>query len=223
MNNLSGIWFVLKMYAKRLIREILKLIWRFISKKRYMGNHPRVKKAIMLTFLVVNAIAWIVVPNYILLNGPKEIIIIEAKASVGDAVDTIDEATTQDTLNGMVEQQASIEVAPLTVEEKICAVFGEDCKTMIAIFKAESGLKADAIGYNCMYEGKSAVCKPEDRHLAWSVDCGIAQINHRGKVCPAELLEVNNNLEVGKKILNTQGLMAWSSFKAGKHLKFLET
>lgn len=82
-----------------------------------MGNHPRVKKAIMLTFLSINAIAWIVVPNYILLNGPKEIIIIErvgvsvssevaeAYDSPGDIADNSDligeEAT--ESLNGSPE------------------------------------------------------------------------------------------------------------------------
>lgn len=200
-----------------------------------MGNHPKTKKAIMLTFLSINAIAWIVAPSYLLVSIPNEKIIIEAKAKgVGTMVETEETDTAvQDTISGIVEQEASNEVAPLTVdnipdvgkkvEDKICAVFGEDCELMIAIAKAESGLKADSIGYNCMYEGKSTVCKPGDRHLAWSVDCGILQINHRGKVCPAELLEVDNNLNVGKKILNTQGLTAWSSFKANKHLKFLET
>lgn len=222
--SIKGLYFIVWMYFKKLIREILKAIWIFLTKKRYAGNMPKLKKAIMLTFLSINAIAWIVAPSYLLVSIPNEKIIIEAKAeSVGDMVDTLNEAVTQDTVSGMEEQQASLEVAPSAVEDKICAVFGEDCEIMIAIAKAESGLKADSIGYNCMYEGKSAVCKTEDRHLAWSVDCGILQINHRGKVCPSELLEVDNNLEVGKKILNTQGLTAWSSFKANKHLKFLES
>ena len=64
----------------------------------------------------------------------------------------------------------------------------------ISVAKNESGWRPDAKGWNCHYEGKSMACKPQDRENAWSVDCGLMQINVKGKECPSELLDIKTNI-----------------------------
>jgi hypothetical protein len=81
------------------------------------------------------------------------------------------------------------------IKEKICSHFGKDCPIAIAIATAESGLRADAKGWNCMYGTKSTACKPEDRGRAWSVDCGIFQLNFRGLDCPPDSMNIDWNIE----------------------------
>lgn len=120
-----------------------------------------------------------------------------------------------------------------TLEQHIERIFGEKAKVAMATFKAESGLKLDAKGYNCMYQktvienGKAKIksfsksCKKEDRYRAWSVDCGLAQVNVRGQVCPRELLTVEGNMKQVEKIYKSQGMLAWSAYKNGSYKKYL--
>lgn len=72
--SIKGIWFVLIMYAKRLIREILKAIWRFLSKKRYIKSY-KIKKRILIVFLIINNI-YIIYTCFTPINT-KETIVIE--------------------------------------------------------------------------------------------------------------------------------------------------
>ena len=52
MSNIKGLWFIVRMYLKRLIRECLKAIWKFLIKKRFIQSYKK-KKAILLVFLVI--------------------------------------------------------------------------------------------------------------------------------------------------------------------------
>lgn len=119
-------------------------------------------------------------------------------------------------------------VTPET-KEYIDDAFGKDSKVATATLMHESGLVLDKKGYNCHYynkEGKrySTSCKTvADRANAWSVDCGIAQINVKGKVCPARLLTLEGNMEAAKKIYKEQGLNAWVSYTSGAYKKFLSS
>lgn len=99
--------------------------------------------------------------------------------------------------------------------------FGQNSGVLMAILAAESSLNPKAVNYNCRYDGKSRSCKVEDRHLAWSVDCGISQINVKGQVCPKELFDLQTNLNEAKKILATQGLNAWVVYSNGTYLKYM--
>lgn len=106
-------------------------------------------------------------------------------------------------------------------------IFGENAKIATATLMHESGLILDNIGYNCHYYNKdgkkySTSCRIEDRPKAWSVDCGIAQINVKGKVCPSKLLTLEGNMEAVEKIYKEQGLNAWYSYKNGYYKKFLQ-
>lgn len=107
-----------------------------------------------------------------------------------------------------------------SIEEKIKEVFPDE-PIMVAVLKAESGLKADAKGWNCRYGTSSKACSPEDRHRAWSVDCGLAQLNVSGKECPAELLDVDHSLKVARKMYDQRGLSPWVAWKSGAFKKFL--
>jgi hypothetical protein len=104
-----------------------------------------------------------------------------------------------------------------------------------ATFKHESQLKLSAEGRNCLYsegsiftgwEEVSRACEPEDKDRAWSVDCGVAQINYREKVrgkrtCPPYLLTLQGNLAAARKRYEEQGFAAWVSNKKGLHRQFM--
>lgn len=106
-------------------------------------------------------------------------------------------------------------------------IFGDKAHIATAVLIHESGLNTQAKGWNCHYynaEGKrySASCKTQDREKAWSVDCGIAQINVKGKSCPARLLTLAGNMEEVEKKYKTQGLNAWVSYSSGAYKNFLQ-
>ena len=112
------------------------------------------------------------------------------------------------------------------VEKAIADVFPEEPETMIAVAKAESGLRTDSTGWNCYYEREdgtkySTACNVEDRAKAWSVDCGLMQINTPGKVCPAELFDVEHNLSVAREKYERQGKDAWYAYRSAKYKKYL--
>lgn len=116
---------------------------------------------------------------------------------------------------------------PLTAEQHIEQIFGEKAEIAKAVILHESQNKLDAKNWNCHYynsQGKrySTFCKKEDRHKAWSVDCGIGQINVRGRACPEELLTLEGNMEAIETIYETQGLNAWVSYKTGAYKKYLD-
>ena len=118
-----------------------------------------------------------------------------------------------------------IDVTPETIEEKIAKYFPEEPEIMTAIFKAESGLNPESQGWNCYYiengERISRACEYEDRHKAWSVDCGIAQINHIGKTCPENLFDPEENLFEARKKYEKRGKQPWVAWLKDMHLKFL--
>lgn len=120
------------------------------------------------------------------------------------------------------------------VEELIKEKFQENSAVVSAVFKAESGHRADAMGWNCRYtrivtgkngeeieETYSTSCKPEDRYKAWSVDCGVAQINVIGKTCPEELFDPENNLNIARKMYESRGLSPWVAWVSGAFKKHL--
>lgn len=134
--------------------------------------------------------------------------------------------------------------APVVVESGdiktfIKSVFKEEPEIAVAVFKAESGLRGDAVGYNCWFdkdtnevveEGnwkthKSGACPIPMRHFAWSVDCGITQMNVAGQVCPEEYFNEEWNVTKAyewKYLTRGKTFTAWSAFNAGKHIPLLE-
>ena len=110
-----------------------------------------------------------------------------------------------------------------TQEDYIKEIFGAKANIATAVLKHESGMKLDAVNYNCYYGKRSTFCKKEDRVKAWSVDCGIAQVNVKGKVCPKHLFTLEGNMKAVEKIYKEQGLEAWVSYKNGKYKQFMKT
>lgn len=104
------------------------------------------------------------------------------------------------------------------VAEKIRAVFKEEPEKAIAVFRAESGLRANAQGWNCSY----GVCEKSDRESALSTDCGIAQINFPGSVCPAESFDPDWNIQKAYEWkYKPNGWRPWVAEQLGRHLVFL--
>lgn len=109
----------------------------------------------------------------------------------------------------------------ITLEQHIQQIFGSKAKVALAVLKHESGLKLNSINYNCRYNGRSTFCKKGDEYKAWSVDCGVAQINTKGQICPKELLTLEGNMKALEKIYKEQGLNAFVSYKTGAYKKYL--
>lgn len=119
-----------------------------------------------------------------------------------------------------IRLSAKPEIAALVV-----ATFPSDSEEMLAIFMAESGLNKDAVGWNCLYEeygsSVSRACKEGDRVNAWSVDCGVSQLNFKGLTCPLEAFDPVWNITVGaKKKYDSQGKEAWTAYNTGVYLSY---
>jgi len=92
----------------------------------------------------------------------------------------------------------------------------EGATEIVATFMAESGFRNDAMGWNCIYydNGKpySGACAVQDRGQAWSVDCGIAQLNFKGMECPAEAFNPVWNITMARVKYDRQGIRAWVAY-----------
>ena len=163
---------------------------------------------LVLLFLVIHLMVWGVRrlwegKTITLLNGVEALAVVENDYCSLDFVKC-----------GEEEEEKNIDL-------KIFEAFPEDPLTALAIFKAESGLDPTAKGYNCRYNGISQACKKGDEGKAWSVDCGIAQINVIGSECPADLFNEEENLKVAKKMYETRGFSPWVAYNKGLHKKHL--
>lgn len=114
-----------------------------------------------------------------------------------------------------------LEIVKPTFEQEMERIFGDKIEIAYAVIQAESSNNYKAINYNCYYNGKSKSCLKEDRSKAWSVDCGVAQINVRGKTCPPQLLTKEGSIPYIEKIYKTQGFNAWVVYKTGAYKKWL--
>lgn len=113
------------------------------------------------------------------------------------------------------------------VAKQVRGAFTEEPEVAVAVFRAESGLRANAQGWNCHYYDSagvrySAACKLQDRENAWSVDCGVAQINTPGNSCPEHLFDVETNLAAAYKKYVARGWQPWVAHNLGRHLAFLQ-
>lgn len=109
------------------------------------------------------------------------------------------------------EVMASENVSPLTPDQQyLCNLFGKDCVTALAIFRAESGMSNKAINVNSN----------------GSVDFGCMQINSvhfkNIDVSKINLLNCQDNIDVAYKIFKQQGnFTAWSAYNNGAYKKYL--
>lgn len=100
--------------------------------------------------------------------------------------------------------------------------FGAQANVMHAVAMAESHLNGGAKNWNCIgTDGKSGACAVDKRSQAYSVDCGIFQINVAGQTCPVELFDTDLNFQAAAGKLQRQGLDAWVAYKNGNYKKYL--
>ena len=95
-----------------------------------------------------------------------------------------------------------------SVEDKIKRIFPEDWELATAIFKAESGLRADAKG---------------DTNTAYP-SIGIAQIRmlpERG-LNENDLYDVEYNLQYARHLKDIHGWTPWSAYVSGAYKKFIK-
>jgi len=101
--------------------------------------------------------------------------------------------------------------SPLTPDQQyVCDKFGKDCNIALAIFRAESGFKHDAININSN----------------GTVDFGCFQINsiHLKNIDTTNinLLNCKDNIDIAYKIYTQwKGFKAWSAFNNGAYKKYL--
>lgn len=122
-----------------------------------------------------------------------------------------------------------VEVIEETVEQKIVKHFPRSHKVILKIAQAESKMDENAKNWNCYYNKDETIvyrervkgthstsCKPSHRIFAWSIDCGILQMNTKEKECPVETID--EHLERAATLSRIQGLNAWVAYKTGAHL-----
>lgn len=110
----------------------------------------------------------------------------------------------------IVESKEAKETA--TTQEiiaEIAQVFKEVPVEAILCFYKESKLKPTAMNWNCKYNGRSTSCAYKDRDNAFSVDCGVAQINTPGKYCPGNLMDYKENIKRAYQMFKKRGWQPW--------------
>lgn len=196
--SIKGLCFVVGMYVKRLVREILKSIWNFLSKKRFIKSYKK-KKAILLIFLVM--------VDIFILNDVIE----KSKGLVAQRVAesvsvNVAETKTEDSQGGVGGDILPPSSEELSVEDKICNIFPENCDVMKAIAMAESSMNPNAINWT---------------NSNGTIDVGLMMINSCHGYDKDYLLDVDNNLKVARKIYDKSGLTAWSAYNNNKYLKYM--
>lgn len=108
------------------------------------------------------------------------------------------------------------------VEDCIKKYFPEDPEIAWAVFKAESKLNPNAVGYNCVYGPNITSCKVADRLLAVSYDCGIAQVHSYDGKCKKKMFDIETNLQEARKLYESGGWKHWYVWRDKSYLKYLE-
>ncbi len=110
-------------------------------------------------------------------------------------------------------------------------IFPDTPQMALAIFKTESGLNPRAVNWNCFFDPQgnptanktknSWICPKEARALAWSVDCGIAQLNFPGNICPEIAFDIDWNITQAKEKFDRRGWQPWATYIFGGYKKNL--
>lgn len=116
-------------------------------------------------------------------------------------------------------QTVAAPVAQETFEQMLERKIGEagfpDPHLMVAIVKAESGMRIDAIGDIALQDN------------TWGASVGLFQIRTlktQNKGCRDESVLANNvdaQVSCAKQIFDSQGYKAWSAFSSGIYKKYL--
>lgn len=110
-------------------------------------------------------------------------------------------------------RQPSLEQLPLQAQIK--KIFGKEWKLILAIAKAESDLRCEAVG-----DHKIAYV---ENGIEYGKSYGLMQIRHLpGRPSPTVLLNCTENLRYAKKIFDKQGATPWSAYTNNSYKKFYE-
>lgn len=139
-----------------------------------------------------------------------------------DDVLLVNEANADSRLSKVVSNSPDPKIASIILGYFGFNAVGED---FVAIFTAESGLNPKAMNWNCEYQENgrlvSRACNKEDRERAWSVDCGVAQLNFAGTICPEQAFDPMWNLRMARLKYDRQGKEAWVASWDDNYKKFL--
>lgn len=205
------------------------------GKKKWSQYNKKSNKTIAL--VIINLIAWTVaidgITNW---YGERGVWTLTQAAEVREETESV--GTAQSNPNGsgvdgimavandssLAETVGGIHVPSVSgsaIEDKIRKAFPGEEKIALAVAKSESGLDPNAKGYNCKYGERSTSCKPEDRHKAWSVDCGIFQVNIVSQECPEHLMDPESNIAIAKEMQSKRGWNPWVGFWNGQYKNHL--
>lgn len=165
----------------------------FMTRRRYVGSHPKLKRFILCNFLVL-------VIGYVGFNISLSVPEISIKWH-SDPIIFENHVLAQN-----LKPSEVVEVKDLTIEEKIAKVFPENPKVMIAVAKAESGLNPLAT----------------NRNTNGTRDIGILMVNSVHGHDDLDMFDVDKNLAAARSVYDKQGITAWSAFNNGSYLKFLK-
>ncbi len=110
--------------------------------------------------------------------------------------------------------KAVVPVDKETVAQKIREVFGADAEVAIAIARAESGLRTEAVGDMSLAFNDNGTIK--------GMSCGAFQIRVLGNRPTCEQLQdLDTNVRYAYGMFKAQGWSPWSVYHSGRYLAFL--
>lgn len=148
-----------------------------------------------------------------LLKDNHIVVINQASASwdVREKEEVVDEAhNSTESGDGVLAQKVggemvqSVESDTVSLETLIREAFPECPGLMVAIAKAESGMKPEAV----------------NRNRNGSVDRGLFQINSIHKYTNLE--DPTENIKAARAIFDSQGITAWAAYNNGSYKQFLQ-
>lgn len=185
------------------------LIWLRVKKNNLINS----KAFIFLLGIIIGASFL-----YTYIEGVKLVDYIRTGYAYANSTPYVSEASAADPVGEKVFDKENGVVVSDSTPQSIIAKYDWDVGVATAVFKTESGMNERAMNWNCRYNGVSKQCRPEDREKAWSVDCGIAQINVIGKTCPEEMFNPEKNLAKAYEMWRKRGFQPWVTYVNNYHL-----
>lgn len=218
----------LKQYCKNRVRFTFYVRFRPVAQKLFFPIISLILLAGIVHYEMTRDKSWVFI-NPVAAEFDENAIVQEAQPSKSE-VRVNGFAAQKAPQTQMLEGSTSTDPSPVrassVVEEKIYEVFSEEGRLAVAVAKAESSLNPEAKGWNCYYwynsKRYSGACKESERNKAWSVDCGLFQINVTGQECPTELYDIEHNTKVAKNMSESErGWAHWWTYNTGKYKKYL--
>jgi len=173
----------------------------FFVKKRFFRRYETKKKLLVVFLVFVNMWIWWNVSKMLpevdfSLQWHSDPIIVENHATFQNL------------------KPSEVVATEKSTEDKIRETFGENWKIALAIAKSESGLRP--------VKGDQNIEFIQDGQVMGH-SCGIFQIRVlKGRPNCEALMDEDTNIAYAKRIYDRVGFTAWSNYKNGRYLAFLE-